>query len=522
MTDWVRNALGRQVPRSIPGLGELLPYQGPMARIGGETSVPRICPPLKPEPPTRNKVTHNLKKAIEDSGLENGMTISFHHHLRNGDAVLPMVLEALREMGFANLTLAPSSLTGAHDCVADYVRSGTVDRIFTSGLRGEVGRMVSRGEMEIPVVVRSHGGRARAVEEGSIAVDVAFIAAPACDALGNMTGSEGRSACGSMGYPMVDARYAGHVIALTDNLTDYPLAPRISIPQHQVNQVVEIDSLGDPAKIATGAARITRNPVDLRIAGSCYDLIQASGMLAPGVSFQVGAGGISLATASYVRTAMRERGIRGSFGLGGITGYMAGMLEEGLFKALYDVQSFDASVRDSLAHNPSHMEIDASWYANPLNRGCVAHNLDIVVLAALDIDTDFNVNVLTGNDGFLRGASGGHSDTAAGSSLCIVAAPSFRGGVPTIKEHVNTVVTPGETVDAVVTERGICINPRREDLLQAATRAGLPVVDIERLHADVVALTGRPEPVAFDEDRVVALVEYRDGTIIDCAYKVEE
>lgn len=522
MTEWVRNALGRQVPCTTPGLGELIPFSGAMTRIIGNTEVLRNCPPLKPEPPTRSKVTQSLRKAVEASGLENGMTVSFHHHLRNGDAVVSMVLQLLHEMGYRDLTLAPSSLTGVHDCVADYVRNGTIRCLFTSGLRGEVGRMVSRGEMDVPVVVRSHGGRARAVEEGSISIDVAFVAAPTCDPLGNATGSEGRSACGALGYPMLDARYARHVIAITDNLVDYPLAPRISIPQYDVNQVVEVDSLGDPSKIATGATRITNNPLDLRIAKSSFDLIQASGMLAPGFSFQVGGGAASLATASYVRTAMREQGIVGSFGMGGITGYMASMLEEGLFKALFDIQSFDAAVSDSIANNPNHMEIDVSWYANPFNRGCMVHNLDIVVLAALDIDTSFNVNVLTGNDGFLRGASGGHSDTAAGSSLCIVVAPSFRGGVPTIKEHIPTVVTPGETVDAVVTERGICINPRREDLLQEATRAGLPVVDIEKLHHDVTQLTGKPRPVEYDYDKVVALVEYRDGTIIDCAYKVQE
>lgn len=51
----------------------------------------------------------------------------------------------------------------------------------------------SRGEMEETVIIRSHGGRARAIEEGSIAIDVAFLAAPACDALGNSAGCSGKS-----------------------------------------------------------------------------------------------------------------------------------------------------------------------------------------------------------------------------------------------------------------------------------------------------------------------------------------
>jgi citrate lyase subunit alpha/citrate CoA-transferase len=518
----IKNSIGRLVPEEVPGLGKLAPYAGPFSRvINSDYQAPRLAPPMKAEAPTRSKVVGDIKTAIKNSGLENGMTISFHHHLRNGDAVVPTVLAVLDEMGFKDLTIAPSSLTSAHDCVADYVRKGLIRRIFTSGVRDQVGKMLSAGEMEIPAVIRSHGGRARAIEEGSISIDVAFLSAPACDPLGNMTGAMGKSACGSLGYAQVDAKYARHVVAVTDNLVDYPLMPKISIPQYLVNQVVVVDSLGDPKKIASGAARITRNPVDLKVAENAYKLVVASELLAPGCSFQVGAGGASLAVAKYVREYMKEKGIKGSFGLGGITGYMVQMLEDGLFEALFDVQSFDADVQHSILNNPRHMEIDQSWYANPINRGCQVHNLDVVILAALDVDVDFNVNVVTGNNGVLRGASGGHSDTSAGAKLSIVVAPSFRGGVPSIKDQVQTVVTPGETVDAIATERGICINPRRKDLLELAKAAKLPVKDIHDLKAEVERLTGVPEPVEFDMDKVVALVEYRDGTIIDSVYKVK-
>jgi citrate lyase subunit alpha/citrate CoA-transferase len=232
----------------------------------------------------------------------------------------------------------------------------------------------------------------------------------------------------------------------------------------------------------------------------------------------MGVGGASLAVSKYLAEYMRETGIRGSFGLGGVGGYMADMLEEGLFNTVFDVQSFDSAVTKSMTNNPSHIEIDASCYANPFNAGCLVHNLDCVILAALEVDTDFNVNVLTGNDGVLRGASGGHQDTAAGAKLSIVVAPSFRGGVPSIKEKVTTVTTPGETVDAIVTERGICINPRRKDLLESALKAGLPVVDITALKTEIEKLTGIPRPAEFDYDKVAAVVEYRDGTLIDTVY----
>lgn len=516
--DMTLNSMGRKVPLELPGVGSFAPYQSPFAMLGQPGAFAGTQMQLRRPAPARSKVVENIEKAVELSGLKDGMTISFHHHLRNGDAVIPMVLDILRKMGFKGLTLAPSSIPDAHDCIADYIRSGLINRLYTSGVRGELGKLLSGGELEIPVVIRSHGGRARAIEEGSISIDVAFLAAPACDPLGNITGSTGPSACGSLGYAITDARYARHVVAITDNLVEYPLNPRISIPQYLVDSIVCVDSLGDPKKIATGAARITRNPVDLKIAKDSFRLMKASGILEPGFSFQMGVGGASLAVAKYLGEYMKEKGLRGSFGLGGVGGYMAGMLEEGLFDAVFDVQSFDSAVTNSMQKNPKHIEIDASWYANPFNAGCIVNNLDCVILAALEVDTDFNVNVLTGHDGVLRGASGGHQDTAAGAKLSIVVAPSFRGGVPSIKNKVTTVTTPGETVDAIVTERGICINPRREDLLGSALKSGLPVVDITALKKEVEKLTGVPRPAEFDHNKIAAVVEYRDGTLIDTVY----
>lgn len=514
----VVNSLGRIVPEEVPGVRAFAPYRSPFAVIeslglrAGHSQI------LRAAVPCRDKRVKSLREAIEKSGLQDGMTISFHHHLRNGDAVIPMVLAELEAMGFKNLTFAPSSIPDAHDCVADYIKSGLIGRLYTSGVRGKLGKLLSSGEAKIPVIIRSHGGRARAIEEGSIKIDVAFLAAPACDCLGNINGIEGPSACGSLGYAITDARNAAHVIALTDNLVEYPLSPKISIPQYLVDQVVVVDSIGDPAKIATGAARITRNPVDLRIAKDSFLLMKASGIVAPGFSFQMGVGGASLAVARYLEEYMEEKQIAGSFGLGGVGGYMASMHDRGLFRTVFDVQSFDAVVTKSMVANPSHIEIDASWYANPFNAGAVVNNLDCVILAALEVDTDFNVNVLTGNDGVLRGASGGHQDTAAGAALSIIVCPSFRGGVPSIKSKVTTITTPGETVDAIVTERGICINPRRADLLEAALKAKLNVVDIEKLKSSVEKLTGEPEQIEFDYDKLIAAVEYRDGTLIDGVY----
>jgi len=46
-----------------------------------------------------SKLANSLEEAIRSSGLKNGMTISFHHHLRNGDHVLNLVLDTIAKMG---------------------------------------------------------------------------------------------------------------------------------------------------------------------------------------------------------------------------------------------------------------------------------------------------------------------------------------------------------------------------------------------------------------------------------------
>ena len=55
----------------------------------------------------QNKVVPSLEEAIRRTGLKDGMTISFHHHFRNGDHVINMVVGKLAEMGYKNLTLRP-------------------------------------------------------------------------------------------------------------------------------------------------------------------------------------------------------------------------------------------------------------------------------------------------------------------------------------------------------------------------------------------------------------------------------
>ncbi len=510
----MKNAIGREIPEYIEGFGKLEPFQGAWKKLRkGWMDEPTIPPPNKAKLPHQSKLCETLEEAIRKTSPKDGMTVSFHHHLRNGDEIIVKSIEILSKLGIKNITLAASSLNEVQDPLVQYIKDGTITNIWTSGLRGELGKAISSGILEKPVVIHSHGGRVRAIHTGKINLDLAIIVASAADEEGNATGAHGKSAFGSIGYAGIDMRYAKQVVIVTDNLVDYPCIP-LSVTQNFVDYVVTVDSIGDASKIATGTTRITKSPMDLRIAQLAADVIEHSGLFVNGYSFQVGAGGASLAVAKFIRDKMKRKDIKGSFMIGGVTSYCVDMLNEGLFTTIFDVQSFDAAVSSSLLNNKHHIEIPAALYANPFNCGCMTNKLDVVVLGALEIDTDFNVNVITGSDGKLRGASGGHSDTASGAKLTIVVCPSYRGRLPIVVEKVSTVVTPGETVDVLVTERGICVNPKKPELEEKLKAARLNVRSIQDLQQEVAQITGEPKPVKFS-DKVVALIEYRDGTIID-------
>ena len=355
--------------------------------------------------------------------------------------------------------------------------------------------------------------RARAITTGELTIDLAIIAAASADEMGNCTGMTGPSAFGSLGYAQVDAQYARHTVVVTDHLVPYPCLP-ISIPQTQIDHVVKVDAIGDIRKIASGATRITTAPMDLRLAKLVADVIRASEHMTPGFNFQLGSGGASLAVAKYLRPYLRDDHCQGGFLLGGIVAEAVKLKEEGYFQTIVDVQSFDSAVARSMLEDPRHLEVSADTYANPFNGGCMTNLVDICVLSALEVDVDFNVNVITGSQGVIMAASGGHSDTAYGAGLTVVVCPAFRGRVPTLLNRVTTCVTPGENVDVLVTERGICVNPRRPELAERLKAARLPVIDIHDLKAKVDHLLGVPAPQAF-ESRIVGVVQYRDGSVID-------
>ncbi len=479
----------------------------------------RYAPLVKRNLPSDNKLLASIEDAFKTLKITSGMTLSFHHHLRNGDYVLNMVLAVAAKLQLKDLKIAVSSIFPSHKPLIEHIKNGVVTELDTNYISGPVAEAVSQGILAKPITMRTHGGRARAIECGQLKIDVAFIAAPAADCYGNLNGVYGKSACGSLGYAMPDAQYAEKVVAITDNLMPYPLYP-VSIAQDRVDYVLVVESIGDAAGIVSGTTKITKDPVGLIIARNAAQVIKGSGLLKEGFSFQTGAGGASLATAHFVKQIMQKEQIKGSFMLGGITNYMVEMLEEGYFQAIMDVQGFEHGAIRSLLENPNHLEISAGVYASPFNSGAAVNKLDAVILGATEIDTGFNVNVTTGSDGKLMGGSGGHSDAAAGAKTTIIVANLLRGRLPIIIDKVTTRTTPGETVDVLVTERGIAVNPKRKDLQEQLKTAGIKIFAIEELKQIAENIAGKPA-VYKPAGKVIAQVEYRDGTIIDQVYQTK-
>jgi len=503
--DKMKNILGRE--------GMENPYIGAFKNVKKSSFVS-----TKTDLSRKPEFSSNLDSVLERLDLHDNMTVSFHHHLRNGDFVLDMVMRKLQERGIKNITVAASSLFPCHKCLVDMFEDGTVTKVITSYISGPVAKAISEGKCRDVCIISTHGGRPRAILEGELSIDVAFIAAPGVDHDGNLTGSDGPSACGVLGYAVADAQMANKVVAITDYIADS--INRAEISHQYVDFVVKVDSIGDPKGIVSGTTMITKDPVGLKIARDAANLIAHSGLLKDGFSFQTGAGGTSLAVANEVKKIMAKENIKGSFASGGTTDYLVNMLKEGFFEKLYDVQCFNLDAVESVKVNENHIKIDANTYANINNPENIVNRLDVVILGASEIDLDYNVNVTTGSDGVILGGSGGHADTAAGAKLAIIVSQLVNSRISCLVDKVTTVTTPGETIDILVTDRGIAINPRHQDLIRRLKEeTSLEIMEIGELKKIADFLTGIPEKGTTSE-KIVAVSEYRDGTILDAIYMV--
>ena len=514
----MKNAVNREIPEELVAKG-WEPFQGNSYREHYEYQ--KAGPKVRANVVMQgaNKVLPSLEEAIKACGLKDGMTISFHHHFRDGDYVMDMVMREIARLGYKDITLATTSIGKAADVVADYIEEGIVTGLTTSGIRDRIGEVVSRGKLKNPAIIRTHGGRIRAIETGELHIDVAFIGAPTADCCGNASGKGGKSDCGGLSYALADARYADRVVVITDTLVPFPNKP-CSIEGIDVDYVVVVDEIGNPKKIASAAARITTDPRELSIAESCVDVITALPYFKDGFNYQTGVGGSSIATLLFLKEKLKEAGIRINSFIGGISTPMVELMNEGFVRCIADTQDFDTGAVASFRSVPNHFEISCSEYANPMNKGAFVNMLDYVVLSALEVDVDFNVNVITGSDGILRGAPGGHPDTAACAKCTIIVAPLIRGRIPTICDKVVTVTTPGDSVDVVVTDYGVAVNPKRTDLIEALSAAGIETVTIQELRDIAYEIVGTPDPVQF-KDRVIAIIEARDGTVMDVVREIK-
>jgi len=514
----MKNSLGIDIPDEVLAAGDEV-YQGAFAKhhMIYQKAAPKTQAVIDPN---QSKVLPDLKDAIRACGLKDGMTVSFHHHLRDGDYVVSMVMAAIAELGIKDITICATSLGSAHDSLVPLIEQGVITGISSSGLRGKIGKAISEGKLKNVARIRCHGGRMAAIASGRVHIDVAFIGAPTCDDYGNASGQGGISDCGVLSYGQIDAKYADHVVIVTDTMVPFPNLPA-SISCSDVDYIVKVDKIGDSDKIASHTLRMTENPRDLLLAENAAIIMKYAPYFKDGFSFQTGGGGPSLAVTRFLRPMLEEKGIKAGFTVGGCTRPMLELLQDGYLGAIMDAQDFDLASVESVHKTPGHYEISTSEYADPFNKGSYVNRLDYVFLGALEVDTDYNVNVITGADGVVRGAPGGHVDTAAGAKCTVVMAPLVRKGrLPSVRDKVLTVTTPGETVDVVVTEMGYAVNPKRQDLLEALADCPLHRYTIEELRDEAVALAGKQDEIEFT-DQVVALVEYRDGTIIDVVRKVK-
>jgi len=514
----VKNAAGRMVPAEING-NSAVPFQGVgKYRPEGHKAAPpiRTCADY---PADGNKIVPDFVKALKKAGLRDGMTISTHHHFRNGDKVANAVFDAAAKLGVKDLRWFPSASFPCHAPIIEHLKSGVVHHIEGS-MNGPLGDYCSTGKMRGMAVLRSHGGRWQAIQDGDVHIDIAVIAAPTADPFGNANGVTGPSACGLLGFALADSIYADHVIVATDNPIPFPCIPW-QIQGNNVDQVVVMDSIGDPTKIVSGTTEITKSPDRLLISEMTAQIVRDTGIMKDGFSFQAGAGGTALGFAIYLKEMMKEAGVRARFIRGGSNKYLVEMLEEGLTDYILDGQTFDLDGVRSMRDNPHHQDTSPFTSYNFHGKGNFASFVDAVVLGATEVDVDFNANVVTHSDGRLLHGIGGWQNCLAGRCV-ILPIPSMRDRIPVIVDKVTTLCGPGELIDVVVTERGIAINPRRKDLIDATKDSKLPIRPIQDIKKEVFALCGgAPAPPKLGE-KIIAAIKWVDGTVIDCVRQTGE
>ncbi len=512
---FVINEAGRKVPSIVNGQAQV-PYKGVGKHrpTGRKYGVPiATCADY---PADGNKLLPNLKEALLKAGLKNGMTLSTHHHFRDGDVIAQLVFEIAAELGIKDLIWAPSASFPCHKPIIEHLLNGVIHHIEGS-MNSSLGTFCSEGKMSGVGVLRSHGGRYQAIQDGELHIDIAIIAAPAADTFGNANGLNGPAACGQLGYALADAEYADCVIVVTDNLVPFPCMP-MEIKGNNVDYTVLVEQVGIPEKIMSGTTKVTKSPDRLLLAELTARFCDEAKLIHDGFSYQAGAGGTALAISDYFSKSLTQKNLKARFAHGGSNASLVRMLEEGVLDYILDDQAFDLAGIQSIAQNSNHINTSPFNSYNYHGKGNFSSLLDVVILGATEVDVDFNANVVTHSDGLLAHGIGGWQNCLFGKCV-ILPVPLFRNRIPVVRDQVTTLCGPGELIDVVVTERGIAINPRRQDLLAAVKGSSLPIKPIEELKEIAEKICGKPADLSPTGD-VTAIVKWVDGTVLDVVWRV--
>jgi citrate lyase subunit alpha/citrate CoA-transferase len=513
--DLIKNTIGCLVPNEINGEKQI-PYMGVgKYKPTGFKHAPKISSNVD-YPLDGNKTVSSLKEALIKCGLRDGITISTHHHFRNGDLIANQIFDIAHELGVKNLRWFPSASFPCHEPLLKYLEDGTINRIEGS-MNGPLGKFCSEGKMHGTAVLRSHGGRYQAIQDGEVKIDIAVIGAGTADMFGNANGVYGPSASGLLGFALGDSQYADKVIVVTDNLVPFPCIPW-QIQGNYVDYTVVMDKIGIPERIISGTTEITKSPDRLLLAELTAKFCDITGIIHDGFSFQAGAGGTALSVSIYFAEIMKQKGIKARFARGGSNKYLVKMLEEGLIEYILDGQTFDLEGVRSMSENKNHVWTSPFTSYNYHSKGNFAGIVDVVILGATEVDVNFNANVVTHSDGYLLHGIGGWQNCLF-SKTVILPLPLFRDRIPVIRDEVTTLCGPGELIDVIVTERGIAINPLRTDLIEKVKGSGLPIKTIEELKNEAEKICGKPEKPKLG-DKVVAVIKWVDGTVIDSVWKV--
>ncbi|MCK4701660.1 MAG: hypothetical protein KAT38_15045, partial [Bacteroidales bacterium] len=120
-----KNAAGRKVPVEING-EPAIPFKGVgMYSPEGQKHGPKIYT-CNDFPSDGNKRVGTLKEALKKAGLKDGMTVSTHHHFRNGDLLANQLFDIAKEMGVKDLRWFPSASFPCHEHLIPYLEDGTI------------------------------------------------------------------------------------------------------------------------------------------------------------------------------------------------------------------------------------------------------------------------------------------------------------------------------------------------------------------------------------------------------------